>query len=288
MRRFLLSLLVLPLWAGAALAQIPAPRIEIRDEGVFKGKIAIIDCSGIAITCSVTGARATIDLSAAATLTGAETLSNKTLPSPILSGTVTGTYTLGGTPTLGAMLRGDGTAHIFGSSTGSELMRLTNSGILAIGTTVTTGAGKIQLPNNSYITASNDFGNGSVPLIAASANNNLVQIGPSSGQNVRLDYTETANVSTVATTIYTIPNTPTLNTVSLLLISGHNQGGDETFADLVLAQEQNNNISKIASIVRGTATTTYSKSGTQAVQLQMDADTWHIKTMAILVRGRLT
>jgi len=37
-----------------------------------------------------------------ATLAGAESLSNKTVASPILSGTVTGTYTLGGTPTITA------------------------------------------------------------------------------------------------------------------------------------------------------------------------------------------
>lgn len=35
-----------------------------------------------------------------ATLAGAESLSSKTLPSPVLSGTVTGTYALGGTPTI--------------------------------------------------------------------------------------------------------------------------------------------------------------------------------------------
>lgn len=37
-----------------------------------------------------------------ATLTGTETLTNKTLTAPVLSGTVTGTYTLGGTPTITA------------------------------------------------------------------------------------------------------------------------------------------------------------------------------------------
>ena len=37
---------------------------------------------------------------ALATLTGSQTLTNKTLTSPILSGTVTGTYTLDGTPTV--------------------------------------------------------------------------------------------------------------------------------------------------------------------------------------------
>ena len=35
-----------------------------------------------------------------ATLAGSESLSNKTIPSPVLSGTVTGTYALGGTPTI--------------------------------------------------------------------------------------------------------------------------------------------------------------------------------------------
>jgi len=37
-----------------------------------------------------------------------QTLTNKTLTAPVLSGTVTGTYTLGGTPTIGAALLPDG------------------------------------------------------------------------------------------------------------------------------------------------------------------------------------
>jgi hypothetical protein len=37
-----------------------------------------------------------------ASLTGAETLTNKTIAAPVLSGTATGTYTLGGTPTITA------------------------------------------------------------------------------------------------------------------------------------------------------------------------------------------
>lgn len=36
------------------------------------------------------------------TLAGAESLSNKTIPSPVLSGSITGTYTLAGTPTITA------------------------------------------------------------------------------------------------------------------------------------------------------------------------------------------
>lgn len=42
--------------------------------------------------------------SALATLAGAQTLTDKTLTAPVLGGTVTGTYTIGGTPTLGSAL----------------------------------------------------------------------------------------------------------------------------------------------------------------------------------------
>ncbi|WP_131809589.1 hypothetical protein, partial [Mycolicibacterium iranicum] len=46
------------------------------------------------------GLAAAAALADRATFAGAETLTNKTLVAPVLSGTVTGTYTLGGTPTL--------------------------------------------------------------------------------------------------------------------------------------------------------------------------------------------
>lgn len=39
-----------------------------------------------------------------ATMAGSETLTNKTISSPVLSGTATGTYTLGGTPTVSSAL----------------------------------------------------------------------------------------------------------------------------------------------------------------------------------------
>ena len=42
-------------------------------------------------------------------LTGAESITNKTIPSLVLSGTVTGTYTLGGTPTLSGTVAGSPT-----------------------------------------------------------------------------------------------------------------------------------------------------------------------------------
>lgn len=42
----------------------------------------------------------------------AQTLSNKTLPSPTLSGTVAGTYTIGGTPTLASNLLNTATGHL--------------------------------------------------------------------------------------------------------------------------------------------------------------------------------
>lgn len=46
-----------------------------------------------------------------ATLAGSETLTSKTITAPVLSGTITGTYTLGGTPTIsGAIISGDAPA----------------------------------------------------------------------------------------------------------------------------------------------------------------------------------
>ncbi len=48
--------------------------------------------------------------------TASQTLTNKTLTAPVLGGTATGTYTLGGTPTLGANLASSATTHNIGAS----------------------------------------------------------------------------------------------------------------------------------------------------------------------------
>lgn len=63
-----------------------------------------------------------------ATLAGSENLTNKTITAPVLSGTATGTYTLGGTPTLsGGTL--SGTTTLPGSG------QLSSAGALGLGTT---------------------------------------------------------------------------------------------------------------------------------------------------------
>ncbi len=68
------------------------------------------------------------------TLSGAESLANKTLPAPILSGSVTGTYTLAGTPTI----------------TGATLTTSTLNGL-----TVTSSTGTLTIANGKTLTLSN-------------------------------------------------------------------------------------------------------------------------------------
>ena len=55
---------------------------------------------GLTLTTSATTDVTLPTTGTLATRAGAETLTNKTLTAPVLSGTVTGTYTLGGTPTF--------------------------------------------------------------------------------------------------------------------------------------------------------------------------------------------
>lgn len=74
-----------------------------------------------------------------ATLAGTETLTNKTITSPVLSGTVTGTYTLGGTPTITSP-----------TITGAAITTSTYNGL-----TITSSTGTLTIAAAKTLTASN-------------------------------------------------------------------------------------------------------------------------------------
>lgn len=97
----------------------------------------------------------TLPVIAADTLAGiaaTQTLTNKTLTSPALSGTVTGTYTLGGTPTLtdpalgtptsGVLTNCTGTANSLNAGLGVNQTWTVVTGSRALGTTYTNSTGK--------------------------------------------------------------------------------------------------------------------------------------------------
>lgn len=75
--------------------------------------LAVVGPASFKVVCNGS-ALYTVGLNA--TLNGTETLANKTVASPVLSGTATGTYSLGGTPTLAADLAIGSSNRIFTSS----------------------------------------------------------------------------------------------------------------------------------------------------------------------------
>lgn len=92
-----------------------------------------------------------------ALLAAAQSLSNKTIPSPILSGTVTGTYTLGGTPTI------------------TGLVSLAASSFLSVGTNPA-GSGAIRLANLAGVESRNAANSADLQIAAYTASN-VLQVG---------------------------------------------------------------------------------------------------------------
>jgi hypothetical protein len=121
-----------------------------------------------------------------ALLAAAQSLSNKTLVAAILSGTVTGTYTLGGTPSLGATLLPSVDAT---DSLGSLALRFLNaffSGSVSFGA-APAGAGVgsfgvVRLSNATGIAGRNSGNTGDIwAFTVASDNNNYFSTGSLAG-----------------------------------------------------------------------------------------------------------
>jgi hypothetical protein len=85
-----------------------------------------LHCDGTLIVCSDDAGNSETDITLGSTVvteSSTDTLTNKTLTAPVLSGTATGTYTLGGTPTIGADTTLSAGVDINGSSTSDITMR---------------------------------------------------------------------------------------------------------------------------------------------------------------------
>jgi hypothetical protein len=98
----------------------------IKNSGSSLTARTTLNCDGTLIVCSDDAGNSETDITLGSTVvteSSTDTLTNKTLTSPVLSGTVTGTYTLGGTPTLGADTTLSAGVDINGSSTSDITMR---------------------------------------------------------------------------------------------------------------------------------------------------------------------
>jgi len=115
----------------AAATQFPTTVQDIADlavvgpeveEVVFEGSVSgttTLQASAAAGTTTITLPAATDTLVGKATT---DTLTNKTLTAPTLGGTVAGTYTLGGTPTVGVdTTLADGVDLILNATTGTKI-----------------------------------------------------------------------------------------------------------------------------------------------------------------------
>jgi hypothetical protein len=75
----------------------------IENNGTPLTQRSTLNCDGTLIVCSDDAGNSETDITLGSTVvteTSTDTLTNKTLTAPVLNGTATGTYTLGGTPTI--------------------------------------------------------------------------------------------------------------------------------------------------------------------------------------------
>ncbi len=106
------------------------------------GTVTSITCgSGLSCTAAnpiVASGTITPDLSVLVDKTTAQTLTNKTLTSPVLGSTVTGTYSIGGTPTIAASL-GVGTTATYGIGDTTHVLTAVSTAKLIGGSSNTSG-----------------------------------------------------------------------------------------------------------------------------------------------------
>jgi hypothetical protein len=156
-----------------------------------------------------------------ATLAGSETLTNKTITAPILSGTATGTYTLGGTPTITAPI-------LSGTATGTYTLGGTPTITSpAINTPTITGGTMTQVPitQNSQSTAyTTVLGDGGKHLLHPTADNNPRTFTIDSNANVAYP------VGTVITFVNQINTLTIAITSDTLTLAGPGTTGSRALA----------------------------------------------------------
>ena len=167
----------------------------------------------------LSGTAFSIDTSITVDKTTAQTLTNKTLTSPVLGGTVTGTYNIAGTPTLTSTLSVDGGVDMVAVGGTSDIDWSLSSGILKTPAGVNTFGGSA----NNFTAAVTIAATTNQITLGATAHKVIITSPAPAGASNTLTISDTAGADTFA--MVTLAQTLASKTLTAPVINGATSSG---------------------------------------------------------------
>ena len=182
--------------------------------GIITGGVSSIAGTANEITASAATGDVTLSLPTAITLTG-KTVTGGTFASPTLSGTVAGTYTLGGTPTLGAALIA-GSTHDLGTASARLGVGFFNT--LSMGASPAS-TGTIRLPSTGTINFRNAADTVNIEAIRLNGDN-ILTFAAEVGNTIANDAILTITGAVYAQKVIILIGNSTDDNCAFILVSG--------------------------------------------------------------------